>query len=188
MRSPRSTLELGVRDTRDIKPIGRTTINRWRAQASDGREIVDLQTWTQQMIGNMEHDDFADKQHVCAERLRAEQLAFETGLRLLHARRLDVNRGCGVQLCCIEFALLRRKVCRRNIHGVEQVLGHHVHDELAASLNVSRSILRFALIVLADTDNDIQRITADRVEKAERCEVDDAAWALAGDPCDRTGY
>lgn len=93
------------------------------------------------MIGDMKHHHFADKQRICAKQLRAEQFALETGLRLRHPRRFDANGWCGMQMCRCQFALLGRKVRRRNIHSVEQVLGNQLHYKLAAGPNIIRGVL-----------------------------------------------
>ncbi len=173
-------------DARNVKPIGSAKVNRRRTESSYWRKIVDMQTRANQMIGDMEHHHFADKQRICAKRLRAEQFALETGPCLRHTRRFDANGGCGVQMCRCQLALPGRKVRRRNIHRVEQVLGNQIHHKLAAGQNIIRGVLGFAGIVETDADDYVKRVGAYRVEKAERREIDNAALAQAGDPRDWT--
>ena len=96
---PAGAQPLCVSDARSVKPIGRTTINRRRAESPDRRKILDAQACIDQVVGNMEHDDFADKQGVRAQWLRAKELAFQAHLRLRYTRRLDVNAGRGMQVC-----------------------------------------------------------------------------------------
>ena len=134
----------------------------------------------------MEHDYFADKQRICAKRLSAEQFALKAGLCLRHPRYFDVHGGGGVQMCRCQFALLARKIRRRNIHGIEQILGNQIYYKLAAGLNIFRSVFGFASVIEANADDQVERVGTDRIEKAERCEIDNAALTLTGDPCDRT--
>ena len=51
-----------ITDARSIKPIGRATVNRRRAEPADGCKIIDMQTRANQMIGNMKHHHLADDQ------------------------------------------------------------------------------------------------------------------------------
>ena len=136
----------------------------------------------------MEHHNLTNEQHVGTKLLRAEKLAFHTHLCLRHARRLDVHRGRHLQLCRFEFTLIRRKIGRREVHGVKQVLGNHIHHELAAGLNVLLRILELALVVASDADNQVHRIAAKRIEETERRQIDHPALAERADPGNRARY
>jgi hypothetical protein len=60
-------LPLGISNTWHVKPISGTTVDRWRTESPDWRKIIDVHSRTKQMIRDMEHHDFANKQRVGSE-------------------------------------------------------------------------------------------------------------------------
>ena len=49
-----------------IKPIRRATVERGRSQPTDRGKTIDMHAFTQQVIGDVKHDHFANEDRICA--------------------------------------------------------------------------------------------------------------------------
>jgi len=175
---------LRVGEAGEIEAVRGAAIDRRRAEASDWGETVNVGSRADQVVRDVEHDYFADDESVGADRLGAVEFALKADLGFGEARSGDVDGRRGVQAGGGQLTFIGRKIGGRDIHGVEQVDGHHVHYELAGGADVGGGVFWFTGVATPDAEDDVEGVGADRVEETEGGQIDCAGGVQGCDPGD----